>query len=1025
MSEDKKKNLVLLMRNIRDGNSKKIMFLRFAFVGGINTIHNYIWYALFLKISVPYMVSFTLAFVISMIGSFFLNCYFTFKTKPTLSKFIKFPLTTLANYCISTVTLYILVNIIKIQEYFAGPMASILPIPITFLMTKLLLNEDGVKFKKISGKQISHIMVVSIAFLVIAILTHKRYIYDEQIFVHNGTDSMEQFMYFIPFIEKTIDKGNMLWSWTYGLGGDVLAEFSYYYTSSPFFYILYLVRHLLKITLSYDRTIDLKLCLSIFKQCSIMISMYGLLRYENKSWYTSFIGAITYGVSIIFIRNAIVFDFMTDAMVWLPVTILGYKYWQKTKKNFLMILGISLTVLNNFYFAYMSLIFYCIYAVVFTTGEGHSIKEKVKSYFIKGFQYGSKIIVSIGISAFLFVPAIIAFMNADRFKVAYNVPKLFSITFYKSMFENIFLYNDIIGVPLVALLIFAIPMKKVSIETKKKTLLSVIFLLLLMIPMSYSMFNGFSYIADRWIYIFIFVIAYSIPNWIEECNLTRTRGIAIIVLMILLNMMMMYTKSNRVGAKLQVSELIILLMGIASIAILYVRNLFNNSYLKILTEILIIVCVLVGSLKNTYSYMEKVYTKDYDVALGKLYNRGMDNQLEREILKETVPENAEFYRTIYEIAYKENTPMNYMNYGASAYNSLINKNVHKWMKSEYNIFQKNVSPSRFANFDSRLFLESAFGVRYKLEYDNKQEIYGYKIHSTNDKYVLYENSNNVGIDLWYDSYESADKLESLNYAERDTLLLNTALIDKKIDRVKKNRLQFDTINELNFDLNQAEFINSKYKDDKLYVEENSQIIIPIDNIYKNKQGEILFTINIVPQDGSEFSVCINDKISTKQAEDYQWAYPLNEFTFKLDGDISNIKLNLTPGTYTINKLEAYHSSYEKYDEWIENMNKYNIENLVVDGPHISGNINNNEKGILALSIPYKNGWIAKVDGKKVELLKVNGIFTGIELEPGQHKLELSYITPGFILGILISITSIIICLLWYFISKRKSKKISL
>ena len=112
-----------------------------------------------------------------------------------------------------------------------------------------------------------------------------------------------------------------------------------------------------------------------------MVLMYGLLRYEGRKKYTSFIGAISYGLSIIFLRNALAFDYMTDAMIWLPLTILGYRIWEKRKKNFVLILGITLTVLNSFYFGYMSLIFYCIFAIVFTYGKGNSTKDKIKSYF--------------------------------------------------------------------------------------------------------------------------------------------------------------------------------------------------------------------------------------------------------------------------------------------------------------------------------------------------------------------------------------------------------------------------------------------------------------------------------------------------------------------------------------------------------------------------------------------------------------------------------------------------------------------
>lgn len=1020
MSKHKENIVKLLISNIQDGQSKKYTLLRFIFVGGINTIHNYIWYTLFLSISISYMISFTLAFIISMIGSFFLNCYFTFKTKPTLSKFIKFPLTTLANYCISTVTLYFLVSTLKIQPFIAGLLAPILPIPITFLMTKLLLKEDGLKLKKVTGKHILYIIVILIAFSAVAFLNHKMYLFGNKGFTIPGTDSSIQFMYFVPFIENAIDKGDILWSWSYGLGGDVLGEFTYYYTSSPFFYLLYFIKKIIGESWSYLSTINFKLYMSILKEFILMVLMYGLLRYEGRKKYTSFIGAISYGLSIIFLRNALAFDYMTDAMIWLPLTILGYRIWEKRKKNFVLILGITLTVLNSFYFGYMSLIFYCIFAIVFTYGEGNSTKEKIKSYFKKGFQFGIKIILSIGIAAFLFIPTIIAFMGSDRFSATSNIPKLFEAKFYKLTFENIFLYNDFIGMPLIAILGFTVPLKKVSTETRRKTLLATIFIILYMIPIAYSMFNGFSYVSYRWLYIFNFVIAYAIPNWIEDCNLYKIKGAIKVLLIGLLTVIILYTKEERGGGYVVAADIIILFAGISSIVILYIRNMLNSKVLQSISSFMIIVCVLVGGIENCKVHLINVYeNKYYFVDKEYFSGRGMDNELERYILAETVPNTNEFYRTIYEIEGSENTPMNYMNYGASAYNSLINKNVHRWMKVDYNIVQDVVSPSRFANFNNRLFLESAFGVRYKLVYNNEEVPYGYKIKSVNDKYKLYENDNTVGFDLWYDSYENIDNLEHLNYADRDAAVLNTALIDKEMNGIKKSKLKFDTVHELEVNYSDMKLSNVEYKDSKLYVGESGEIILPIDNKYIDTDGEILFTINIRPENRQSYTMTVNDRKTFKDEEDGQWTYPLSEFTFRMVGNTEYIRIELTPGTYIIDKIDLQYSSYEKYDQWINDRNKYNIDNLLVDGPYVSGNIRNDEKGILALNIPYKNGWTGKVDGKKVDLLKVNGIFTGIELEQGNHSLELRYITPGLVLGGIISIVSLVICLIWYVINRRK------
>ncbi len=155
------------------------------------------------------------------------------------------------------------------------------------------------------------------------------------------------------------------------------------------------------------------------------------------------------------------------------------------------------------------------------------------------------------------------------------------------------------------------------------------------------------------------------------------------------------------------------------------------------------------------------------------------------------------------------------------------------------------------------------------------------------------------------------------------------------------------------------------------------------------------------------------KPQKKMEENYAYTYPLNKFTFKLDGNTTVIKINISEGNYIINDTHLWFNSYKYYTKWVSERNKYNLENLYLNGGEVKGNIKNNEKGILALNIPFCKGWSAKVDGEKQDLIKVNGILTGLVLEPGSHNIELKYITPGLIPGACLSIVFLIIIIVSY------------
>lgn len=112
--------------------------VRFAMVGVINTATYYGPYLLF-QLVLPYLAAHVIAFLLSMVGSFFLNCYFTFRAKPTLRKFLLFPLSTATNFVITTVGLYLLVQFFGLNERIAPLLAASLAIPFTFLATQLVL----------------------------------------------------------------------------------------------------------------------------------------------------------------------------------------------------------------------------------------------------------------------------------------------------------------------------------------------------------------------------------------------------------------------------------------------------------------------------------------------------------------------------------------------------------------------------------------------------------------------------------------------------------------------------------------------------------------------------------------------------------------------------------------------------------------------------------------------------------------------------------------------------------------------
>ena len=111
---------------------------RFVVVGLLNTGVYYACY-LPLRTVVHYLVAHVVATVVAMVGSFLLNCYWTFRTRPTWRKFALFPLTNAANYVSTTVGVVVLVEWLSVDQRIAPLIAAVAAIPVTFFLSRYVL----------------------------------------------------------------------------------------------------------------------------------------------------------------------------------------------------------------------------------------------------------------------------------------------------------------------------------------------------------------------------------------------------------------------------------------------------------------------------------------------------------------------------------------------------------------------------------------------------------------------------------------------------------------------------------------------------------------------------------------------------------------------------------------------------------------------------------------------------------------------------------------------------------------------
>lgn len=99
----------------------------------------------------------------------------------------------------------------------------------------------------------------------------------------------------------------------------------------------------------------------------------------------------------------------------------------------------------------------------------------------------------------------------------------------------------------------------------------------------------------------------------------------------------------------------------------------------------------------------------------------------------------------------------------------------------------------------------------------------------------------------------------------------------------------------------------------------------------------------------------------------------------------------------------YALNMDVFERGIEQLRSGQFSPITFEDGHVSGTYRAGEATGLLLSIPYDKGWKVTVDGTAVELSPAyGGGMSLIEMPAGEHAIEMTYRSPGLGMGIIVS-----------------------
>ncbi|PKK39588.1 hypothetical protein ABB02_01148 [Clostridiaceae bacterium JG1575] len=1022
--------------------------LRFVFIGGVNTLHFWLWYTLFLAWTLPYALAFTLGFLLSMVGSFFLNTYFTFKTRLTWKKFLQFPVTTLPNFIISQGGLWLLVEKLHVPKGISGLFASLIAIPITYAVTRLVLTKDdtpkdpnnpeaaGPKNEAPSGRALyrqrlrqkrakslslrhqqearaaqktpwlcASDLWILLALIVFAVILHGYIFRSGFLYGDDHTDSTMQMIYFLPYLIKEVLLKGHLWSWTYGMGGDIFSEFSYYYTTSP---ILWSLLPIFKILpegwYTLENSLNLKLFISIYKQVLIMAAMYGLLRYEKRSKGSSLAAAFVYGGCIHYLWNANYFDFFTDAFLWVPLMVLGLRIWQKKRNFWPLVISAALCCVNNYYFAYQTFLFFILFVLIMTVSRPKASGRRAHliAYAQEVGSVAWQGVAALGVSMVAFLPQVLAFLRIDRFDTVNPVTRFFVADFYKNLPINLFFNNSSLGVPILILLAFFLNYRRTQSLTRRKMVLMLVSFVLYLFPFTGYFLNGMNYHSERWFYLLVFVFAYALADLLDEGKKRNYLHPAFVLILLagsLILLILRFDAFQSLPSKGLYTAVFVFNLLAFLLLSLRQRRVASRRVKKALDGVVV---ALVAGIMIANGF---AYAKDQTLNMNttQMAQERMKTPEMWDVFSRTVPGPNEFYRTAFRSNNFENAPTLFGYYGMSTFASMTDGTQHDWIKRILNIRHDIVYLSSFKNLDDRLLLQGLFGVRY-LVVDNEsyQPLPYFKKIYQNSVYSLYENPYFSGLDLWYDAELPVASLYRMIQPDMDLNLLHYAVTEKN-NNLPKGAAKRSEALPLSKDVMSFERVFFDGKRIEFLSEGTVDFTIP----KPYERSQIYLHAYLRPEDRMEFSQTVNGKSTFKSYEHNPYIYYTNDWTFAVNGADSKIRWNAQEKTYELRDLYLHRVDLRSFPELMAARNRFNLEDLNLQGNHITGRIKNDTRGALVLNIPYNKGWRVTDRGKPLEIQRMNGFLSGIVLEPGDHELHFHFRSQGLLPGLWITLFTLL------------------
>jgi uncharacterized membrane protein YfhO len=792
------------------------------------------------------------------------------------------------------------------------------------------------------------------------------------------------------------------WDMNIGYGGEIVTTLHYYCLGDP----------LTLISVFFSEK-DTELCYSLLVIIRIYLAGIAMLcycRHRGTAVYSSVAGAIAYSFCGYAVSAGIFHPFFATPLVYFPLLLWGAELIFEKKTPFVFIASVALSLLSNFYFFYMQVIFVVLYVLLrYIPIYG---KIRIKEFISVMMRFFIFAVAGMLVAMPVFLPNIISLLQSDRVSVDRIIPLFYPDSYYEalpegivSVFGSYYVYLSISAVAVVALFTMLSKFRKENIPLIIAVTVLLSFLLL---PRVGSVFNGFNYVTNRWVWAIAFVFGYITAKIMPVAENLKFRNVLGIIGCTAGFFLLCYLPDRKLSDQTVIS-LVIAVISIVFITLVSIRLIPKKVFRAVIVLLVVVTVSVNGYYQASPDHGNLV---GVNLATGDTYKRYFDSVVSE---VDKLPNDAEGRYDSARGLTDYNTALLYDIGGTGFYFSTINPGTAQFQRAQ----MLNISTDQqFHNIDGRSYLEAALSVSYYVTKENSAHPwpYGYDIKEADQ---IYSSETSLPLVYVFDSvYTPA---ENMTVTQRQQMLLQAAMTDEKTD-LPEAEPEFTDYN-VNFTVKNTE--NMTFTDNGFIVgQKDAKMTLEFESVRNSELYCIFEGLEFAPADTStetriEFA-------SAKVRQTLQYKTPLNNYTTNRQDFLVNLGYNKdgrteitikfkNPGEFTFDKFYVSAQPMDDFAMYVNRLANSGVSDINVNKDVITFSANRNQAGVACVSVPYQDGWTATVNGEKAEVFRIQDGLCGVYLAQGESEVVLEYKNPvstvSFILffaGIALTATAVVV-----------------